>query len=477
MLKPIILSGGSGSRLWPLSREAYPKQLLPLIGNYTLLQNTVKRVQNLPEIQAPMVICNEQHQFIVKGQLHELGLLDAELVLEPVGRNTAPAVAVAACLALAEGTDPVLLVMPADHLINDLIAFNQAVACAKALAERDFLVTFGIKPTHPETGFGYIHYGEPLVADAYQVARFVEKPALAAAQEMCAAGDYAWNSGMFVFKASIYLRELAALQPKMYEAIKAITHQLTAKDKLYRLPKETFAQCPSDSVDYAVMEKTKHAAVVALDAGWSDVGSWDALHEASTADANGNVTHGDVYTLNVENSYLRASERMLVAVGVKDHIIIETSDAVLVAHKDHCQDVKSVVNYLKQTGRDEHITHTKVYRPWGSYESLIQGDRFQVKQLCVNPGARLSLQMHHHRCEHWVVVQGTAKVTRNEEEFILRENQSTYLPIGTWHRLENPGKVPLHIIEVQSGSYLGEDDILRVSDDYDRVPTQAANPN
>lgn len=473
MLKPIILSGGSGSRLWPLSREAYPKQLLPLIGNYTLLQNTVKRLQNLELTEQPMVICNEQHQFIVKGQLHELGLRDAELVLEPMGRNTAPAVAIAAHLALAKGKDPILLVMPADHLIKDAVAFNQAVERAKALAERNFLVTFGIKPTHPETGFGYIHYGASLAEEAYQVATFIEKPALAVAQEMLAQGDYAWNSGMFVFKASVYLQELASLAPQIYQATLEVSKNMMDKDHLFKMDAQLFAACPSDSVDYAVMEKTEHAAVVTLDAGWNDVGSWDALHAASTPDENGNVSHGDVYTLNVENSYLRASERMLVAVGVKDHIIIETKDAVLVSHKDHCQDVKSVVNYLKQTGRDEHIIHKKVYRPWGSYESLIQGDRFQVKQLCVNPGARLSLQMHHHRCEHWVVVQGTAKVTRNEEEFILKENQSTYLPIGTWHRLENPGKVPLHIIEVQSGGYLGEDDILRVSDDYDRVPAKA----
>jgi len=473
MLIPVILSGGSGTRLWPLSRELYPKQLLPLVGDHTMLQETARRVEGLAGVGAPVVVCNESHRFMVAEQLRELGTRPSAIVLEPVGRNTAPAVAVAALVALQstkDGQGPVLLVLPADHVILDVESFREAVIAGMAAAEAGKLVTFGIVPDRPETGYGYIRRARG-DGPAYPVAEFVEKPDLDTAVRYVQSGEYFWNSGMFMFRARAFLGELKRHAPGMLAACEKAVAEAKHDLDFTRLDAATFGACPSDSIDYAVMEKTAEAVVVPLDAGWSDVGSWSALQDALPRDESGNVISGDVITEGATGCYLHATSRMIAAVGLADHVVVETKDAVLVAPRDKVQDVKALVNQLKAKGRYETSLHREVFRPWGSYDSIDSGERFQVKRLVVKPGASMSLQLHHHRAEHWIVVSGTARITRGEETFLLGENESTFIPMGTRHRIENPGKVTLHIIEVQSGSYLGEDDIVRFEDVYGREGT------
>jgi len=462
---PVILSGGSGTRLWPLSREAYPKQFLPLVGDDTMLQATWKRVASIAGA-APIVVANQEHRFMAAEQLRECKALPQALILEPVGRNTAPAIAIAALQALAGGNDALLLVLPSDHVVRNEAAFHAAVKQAAVAAEAGKLVTFGIVPTAPETGYGYIKAatGEGVRA----VDRFVEKPDQATAEKYVASGEYYWNSGMFLFKASRYLKELETLQPAILAACRTALDKAARDNDFIRLDAEAFAASPNDSIDYAVMEKTADAAVVPLDAGWNDVGSWSALWEVSDKDSDGNACHGDVIALDCKDSYAYGN-RLIAMVGLQDVVVVETDDAVFVGHKDRVQDVKEIVGQIKRDGRSEAAAHRKVYRPWGAYDSIDNGARFQVKRITVKPGATLSLQMHHHRAEHWIVVSGTAEVTRGDEVILLSENQSTYIPLGVTHRLKNPGKLPLELIEVQSGSYLGEDDIVRFEDSYGRA--------
>jgi len=467
MLVPVILSGGAGTRLWPLSRELYPKQLLPLVGEHTMLQDTVLRLAGL-EAAPAVVVCNESHRFLVAEQLRVINAPPQAIVLEPVGRNTAPAIALAAHAALAAaGPEALLLVLPADHVIRDAAAFRKAVEVAIVAARAGNLVTFGVVPKSPETGYGYIRRGAA-AGKAWRIERFVEKPVQARAEEFLASGEYYWNSGMFVFAARRYLDELQRLAPDIAAACERAIGAAARDLDFTRVDAAAFAECRSESIDYAVMEKTSAAVVVPLDAGWSDVGSWASLHDACPQDADGNVRKGDVLTEDTQGCYLYAESRLVAAVGLRDHVVVETKDAVLVAPRDRVQDVKALVAQIKQRGRSEHLLHREVFRPWGSYDSLDNGERFQVKRLVVRPGGVLSLQLHHHRAEHWVVVSGTARITRGEEVFLLEENQSTYIPIGVRHRIENPGKIPLHIIEVQSGGYLGEDDIVRFEDQYGR---------
>jgi len=467
MLVPVILSGGAGTRLWPLSRELYPKQLLPLVGEHTMLQDTVLRLAGL-EAAPAVVVCNESHRFLVAEQLRVINAPPQAIVLEPVGRNTAPAIALAAHAALAAaGPEALLLVLPADHVIRDAPAFRKAVEVAIVAARAGNLVTFGVVPKSPETGYGYIRRGAA-AGKAWRIERFVEKPVQARAEEFLASGEYYWNSGMFVFAARRYLDELQRLAPDIAAACERAIGAAARDLDFTRVDAAAFAECRSESIDYAVMEKTSAAVVVPLDAGWSDVGSWASLHDACPQDADGNVRKGDVLTEDTQGCYLYAESRLVAAVGLRDHVVVETKDAVLVAPRDRVQDVKALVAQIKQRGRSEHLLHREVFRPWGSYDSLDNGERFQVKRLVVRPGGVLSLQLHHHRAEHWVVVSGTARITRGEEVFLLEENQSTYIPIGVRHRIENPGKIPLHIIEVQSGGYLGEDDIVRFEDQYGR---------
>jgi mannose-1-phosphate guanylyltransferase / mannose-6-phosphate isomerase len=475
MLTPVILSGGAGTRLWPLSRELYPKQLLALTGVRTMLQQTVLRLEGL-SAAPPVIVCNEAHRFLVAEQLRQLRVVPRATILEPFGRNTAPAIALAAHAALkgigADGNavDPVLLVLPADHVIRDVPAFQRAVRVAVGAADAGKLVTFGIVASSAETGYGYIQRGAP--ADgASRIVRFVEKPNAQSAAEFVRSGDYYWNSGMFVFRARRYLQDLSRYAPEMARICEAAFRGAKADLDFTRIDAAAFEACPSDSIDYAVMEKTTDAVVVPLDAGWSDVGSWSSLHEASEGDAHGNVTRGDVISEDTEGSYLYSESRLVAAVGLREHVVVETKDAVLVAPKGRVQDVKKLVLQLKERGRYEHSLHREVFRPWGSYDSIENGARFQVKRLKIKPGAALSLQMHHHRAEHWVVVAGTARITRGDEVFLLEENQSTYIPVGVRHRIENPGMITLEIIEVQSGSYLGEDDIVRFEDVYGRKGT------
>lgn len=462
---PVILSGGSGTRLWPLSREAYPKQFLPLVGGDSLLQATWHRVAPLATA-APLVVANEEHRFMVAEQLREAGCETGTILLEPVGRNTAPAIAVAALEAMALGGDPLLLVLPSDHVIADMARFHAAVRQAQPAAEEGRLVTFGIVPTGPETGYGYIRAaaGEGVRA----VEAFVEKPDAETAAGYVASGAYFWNSGMFLFRASRYLQELARFRPQMLAACREAHAKARRDPDFVRLDREAFAASPSDSIDYAVMEKTDAAAVLPMAAGWNDVGSWSALWAIAGQDADGNAHRGDVIAQDCRNTLAWGDGRLLALLGLDDVVVVDTADAVLVARKDRVQDVKGIVATLKQRQRPEAAVHRRVYRPWGSYDAVDAGERFQVKRITVKPGAALSLQMHHHRAEHWVVVKGTARVTRGDEVLLLSENQSTYIPIGVRHRLENPGKVPLELIEVQSGSYLGEDDIVRYDDVYGR---------
>ncbi|MCY1276483.1 Mannose-1-phosphate guanylyltransferase 1 [compost metagenome] len=468
MLLPVIMAGGSGSRLWPLSRQLNPKQFLPLAdADLSMLQATIHRLAGL-DVALPRLICNEQHRFLAAEQLRLLGMEQANILLESVGRNTAPAIALAALLACDEANDPILLVLAADHLIQDVDAFHVAVRNALPLAADGKLVTFGIVPSHPETGYGYIEKGESIGA-GFSVSRFVEKPDLVTAQEYLASGSHFWNSGMFMFRASRYLEELERFRPDILAACRLALAGSSQDMFFTRVDSAAFAACPEESIDYAVMEKTADAVMVPLDAGWSDIGSWSALWDVSAKDAQGNVLKGDVLGQHTRNTYVHADSRLVATVGVEDLVIVETKDAVLVAHKDKVQDVKKIVEQIKQDGRHEHINHREVYRPWGVYDSIDNGHRYQVKRITVQPGAKLSVQMHHHRAEHWIVVSGTAKVTNGDKTYLVTENQSTYIPIGQIHALENPGVIPLELIEVQSGSYLGEDDIVRFEDKYGRV--------
>ncbi len=485
MIVPVILSGGAGTRLWPLSRELYPKQLLPLVSDRTMLEETVLRLNGLPELGSPLAVCNEEHRFMVGEQLRRAGAAPAAIILEPVGRNTAPAVALAALQATGDGSDPLLLVLPADHVIRDAGAFRAAVLQGLEAAESGSLVTFGIVPEAPETGYGYIRAdrSRPFIRKTgtvsgssdsggetagFAVASFVEKPDRPTAESYLASGEYFWNSGMFLFRASRFLVELERLAPAIDAACRSAMAGARQDLDFIRIETAAFTACPSDSIDYAVMEKTGDAVVIPLVAGWSDVGSWSALWAVGAQDPAGNVCRGDVISIDSRNCYLHSSSRLVATVGLTDCVVVETGDAVLVAAKDRVQDVKQVVSHLKAEKRGEVLLHRRVNRPWGAYECIDAADRFQVKRITVNPGATLSLQLHHHRAEHWIVVKGTARVVRGDEVLTVSENQSTYIPLGAPHRLENPGKIPLELIEVQSGSYLGEDDIVRMEDKYGR---------
>jgi len=460
---PVIMAGGSGTRLWPLSRAAYPKQFLRLHGEDTMLQATVKRLSEL-DTQASITICNEEHRFFVAEQLREIDKLGS-IILEPVGRNTAPAIALAA---LTAKDDPLLLVLAADHVIQDESVFREAVIRAIPLAEAGKLVTFGIVPSAPHTGYGYIKRGKDL-GKGFEVNAFVEKPSSDVAQDYFSSGDYYWNSGMFLFRASNYLEELKKFRPDILKQCQESVIDVKTDLDFLRIDKDMFESCPAESVDYAVMEKTSHAVVVPMDAGWSDIGSWSSLWDVSEKDGEGNSTHGDVILHNTCNSYVKSDNTLVAVIGVDDLVVVSTKDALMVAHKDSVQDVKMITESLKIQARSEWQLSREVYRPWGKYDSIDSGERYQVKRITVKPGAKLSAQKHHHRAEHWVVVSGTALVTNGDETFLLSENESTYIPIGVVHALENPGKFDLEMIEVQSGSYLGEDDIVRFEDIYGRV--------
>lgn len=477
LLIPVVLSGGSGTRLWPLSREKYPKQLLPLIGKDSLLQATVRRMEGLADIElgAPLVVCNEEYRFVIAEQLRLIGKKGA-ILLEPVGRNTAPALTLAALAVMREGADPILLVMPADHVIADTKRFQAAVRKGVTLADEGAVVTFGIKPDSPETGYGYIQSGGPIDQDGTcRIARFVEKPDLATAEAYLDAGSYFWNSGLFMLRASVWLSAIGFCRPDILAACRAAWDQGSIDGDFLRVSREAFTQCPSDSIDYAVMERITAGdstlpigVVIPLSADWSDVGAWDSLWEVLPKDPWGNVLQGDVMLHDCHNMLVMSEDRLVACVGVEDMVVVETPDAVLVAHMSRTQDVKKIVDNLKREGRPEVQLHRKVFRPWGWYDGIDAGERFQVKRIVVKPGAALSLQMHHHRAEHWIVVRGTAHVTRGDTRYLVSENESTFIPLGTRHRLENPGRVPLEMIEVQSGSYLGEDDIVRFEDVYGR---------
>ncbi len=475
---PVILAGGGGTRLWPLSREHYPKQFLSLTGEESLLQQTLSRLQDLDEgceVASPVIVTNEEHRFLVAEQARVIQQDLQTIFLEPKGRNSAPALTVSALAAMADGDDPVILMMPSDHLIKDREAFNKTICDGAELAYQGYLLTFGIVPDKPETGYGYIKLGRAIDGSkAREIAAFVEKPDLDTAKAYFQSGQFSWNSGMFMMKASVWIDAIKTFRKDIHDACIEAFNNGTEDNDFFRLEKEAFINCPEDSVDYAVMEKVSDnnafkSAVISLDAGWSDVGSWSSLWEISDKDEDGNVRSGDVFTHDAKNNLLYAGHRFLSVVGCDDLIVIETADAVMVLPKDRAQDVKRIVEYLKHERRDESLMHRRVYRPWGSYEGIDAGDRFQVKRITVKPGESLSLQMHHHRAEHWIVVSGTARVTKGDEELLLSENQSTYIPLGVTHRLENPGTIPLELIEVQSGSYLGEDDIVRFEDVYNRA--------
>jgi mannose-1-phosphate guanylyltransferase/mannose-6-phosphate isomerase len=469
-IRPVILCGGTGTRLWPLSRRLLPKQFLPLVTDRTLLQDTILRIADLPGVERPIVISNNEHRFLVAEQLNELGVRPAVQILEPAGRNTAPAVAVAALQASCEDADALLLVLPSDHAIADAAGFRDAVLSASRLAGRDLLVTFGIQPSQPESGYGYIELGDPLAGEkqGFTIRRFIEKPDAHEAQQYIESGRFLWNSGMFVFSARRYLEELRGFRRDIVEgaekALKAAGRDLD----FLRLDAAAFNACPAESVDYAVMEKTSRGAVVRADIGWSDVGSWSALWDIAKKDAGRNATHGDVQLQDTLGCYIWGDSRLVFALGAKDLIIVETDDAILVADRARAQEVKDIVARLDKAARSEHVSHTREYRPWGYYETIDAGERFQVKRIMVKPGQALSLQMHHKRAEHWVVVSGRARVTRDDQVYEVRENESTFIPLGAKHRLENPTDQPLYLIEVQSGAYLGEDDIVRFDDRYNR---------
>ena len=466
MIVPVILSGGSGTRLWPLSRKLHPKQFINLVNDTTLFQDTILR---LPEdIADPLIICNEEHRFLAAEQLRQIHKNSNGIILEPIGKNTAPAIALAALKFINNGDDPLLLVLSADHLIKNVDVFHKSIEIAEKLAEKNKLVTFGIVPDKAETGYGYIKADINNETDYYNIQSFVEKPNQANAQKYLDSGNYLWNSGMFMFKASVYLNELEKFEPEILNICKK-SCQTEFKDKDFiRLNNDEFHQCPEQSIDYAVMEHTKDAVVVPLDANWSDIGSWDALWDAKDKDGNGNVSEGDIILDEVKNTYTYSSNRLISAIGVSDLVIVDTQDALLVADKKYVQNIKNIVKQLKQDNRSEAENHRKVFRPWGYYDSIDADNGFQVKRILVNPGAKLSLQKHQHRAEHWVIVKGVAKITRGDEVFELKENQSTYIPKGEIHRLENQEKIDLEIIEIQTGDYLGEDDIIRLEDDYQR---------
>ena len=467
---PVVLCGGSGSRLWPMSRQMFPKQFLPLVGDRTMLQDALARVAG-PTFGSPIVVANEEHRFIIAEQLRLEKVTAGAIILEPFGRNTAPAACAAALAAISIDPDALMLVMPSDHVIQDGVAFLSAINAAAVAARTGALVTFGISPTYPETGYGYIHAGLNLddAKGVLKVDRFVEKPNKATAEAYLAEGGYYWNAGIFLFSAATLLAELERLRPDILAACRAALTSAKVHGDFIHLDADAFGNCPSESIDYAVMEHTDRAAVVPVSMGWNDVGAWPALWDLGERDGAGNVVHGDVMLHEARDCYVRSEEGVLTAlVGVEDVVVVVTDDAVLVSSKSRAQDVKIIVDRLKSEARPQHLFHTIVYRPWGSFRSIDLGPRFQVKQITVNPGAKLSLQMHHHRAEHWIVVEGTAKVTRGDETVLLHENQSTYIPLGVVHRLENPGKLPLRVIEVQSGSYLGEDDIVRLEDSFGR---------
>lgn len=472
IIKPVILSGGSGTRLWPLSRQLSPKQLLPLVGEQTLLQNTITRLENFPNVSDTVtVICNDAHRFLVAEQLREINVKADALLLEPVGRNTAPALTLAAIANRETGHDDILLVMPSDHVIQDTKTFQQILTEGSKLAAQNMLVTFGIVPTKAETGYGYIKQGKAIDDESFVIDEFVEKPDAATAQKYLDSGQFLWNSGMFMMKSSIWIEEIGQHAPAILAACEKAYANGKEELDFYRIDDEAFTVCPSDSIDYAVAEKmvadsTTKAAVVRLDAGWSDVGAWSELWHIGDKDAAGNVTQGDVVAINSENSMLISKQRLIAAVGLKDTVVVETADAILVAHRDHIQDVKQVVEWIKSEGRDEHLNHCCVYRPWGHFDSIDMGDKYQIKRITVNPGGVISLQMHHRRSEYWIVISGTAKVTKGDETFLVSENESTYIPCGIKHRLENANSTPLEMIEVQLGSYFGEDDIVRYEDIY-----------
>lgn len=477
-LKPVILCGGSGTRLWPMSREHYPKQLLPLVSNDTLLQATLKRCRALKDelfsVAPPIVICNEEYRFLTAEQMRAIGETEMQIILEPFGRNTAPALTLSELYASADGTDPVLLVMPSDHVIKNEATFREAVHKGIPSVLAGNIVTFGVVPTRAESGYGYINSGAKVADGVRRIVRFVEKPDRTTAEKYIASGDYYWNSGIFMMLASTWRMAMERYQPAMYASCKAAFEEGAKDLDFFRIGREGFASCQADSIDYAIMEKVGTAAdwdaghVVHLDAGWSDVGAWDAVWQISPKDEYGNAIRGDVILEKVTNCLVCSSSRLVACVGIDDLAVIETPDAVLIATKSHVQDIKAIVSTLKKSSRPESLSHRKVCRPWGSYDGIDVGERFQVKRIVVKPGAVLSLQMHHHRAEHWIVVKGTALITKGEETFLLAENESTYIPLGTKHRLENPGKVPLELIEVQSGTYLGEDDIVRFEDMYGR---------
>lgn len=467
---PVILSGGAGTRLWPLSRALYPKQLLPLVSERTMLQDTALRTADPARFGAPLVVANEEHRFIIAEQLRQVGITPDTILLEPAGRNTAPAVAIAAHYLRQKGSDPLMLVMPSDHVIANPAAFLDAVAAAVPAAESGGLVTFGITPDRPETGYGYIERGaEGPHKGVYAVSRFVEKPDAATAETYLKAGTFLWNAGIFLFKCSVLLDELQVHAEAVFKATRDAMASPKADLTFHRPNADAFKATPSISIDYAVMEKTTRAQVIPVDMGWNDVGSWSALWDITPKDTGGNAATGDVIAIDTRNSLLRTDGPAIATVGVEDLVVVATQDAVLVAHKSQAQNVKKVVDDLARRNRQEHISHVTVHRPWGSYQTADAGHRYQVKRIIVKPGQKLSLQQHMHRAEHWVVVQGTARVTRGDEVITLHENESTFIPIGTVHRLENPGKIPLHLIEVQSGGYLGEDDIIRFDDTYGRA--------
>ena len=486
-ITPVILSGGSGTRLWPLSRKQHPKQYLSLADEQTMLQATIQRLQGLENLAAPIVICNQEHRFLVAEQLQQINVEKPTIILEPEGKNTAPAIAAAAHYITTKirghdlnsigikdrvplsSSSQLLLVLPADHIIQDTQAFHQAIKIARKQAEQDKLVTFGITPVEPNTGYGYIEKSSEMVDQICKIKRFVEKPDLETAKQYLKDGNYLWNSGMFVFSAQNYLKELNKYNPKISESCKQAIEQAKQDYDFLRLDPTAFSESPADSIDYAVMEKTENAVVVALDAGWNDIGNWSALYQIGEKDKNGNVIKGNAMITETTNSYINANHHMIATIGVDDLVIVDSADATLVVSKDKAQQVKQIVEQLQQQNRAEEQLHRKVYRPWGWYDTIDNGYRFKVKRICVNPEATLSLQKHYHRAEHWIVVKGTAQITNGEQKELLNENQSTYIPIGATHRLENPGKLPLEMIEVQSGSYLGEDDIERIEDNYGRI--------
>lgn len=470
MITPVVLSGGSGTRLWPLSRKMHPKQLLPLHNDTSLLQNTINRLQGIKDIDKTIVICNEEYRFMVAEQVHSVSRGPVAIILEPVGRNTAPAIALAAFNVLKDNEDAVLLVLPADHDIKNVSAFHKAIEAGLQQANANHFVTFGIVPDSPQTDYGYIKAATSVgINQVADIAQFVEKPDAKTAEKYLAEGGYYWNSGMFMFKASEYLNALQEFAPEIYNSCQqAVNAEQNDMIDFVRVGVEEFKNCPSDSIDYAVMEKVENAVVIPVDIGWSDVGSWSALHEIGEQDENNNICIGDTKSVSTTNSYIRAEHKLVTTLGVDNLIIVDTDDALLVAHKDHVQNIKEIVSALTEENRPEVSLHKRVCRPWGCYKGIDESDRFQVKRITVNPGAVLSLQLHHHRAEHWVVVNGTARVTKGDDVFILSENESTYIPLGTKHRLENIGKIPLELIEVQTGGYLGEDDIVRFDDVYGR---------